>query len=42
LVSDLLQRTGISHDHLVGKCACEQFLYEWSLWITCQIPFTDK
>ena len=28
LVSDLLQRTGISHDHLVGKCACEQFLYE--------------
>ena len=25
LVTDLLQRTGISHDHLVGKCACEQF-----------------
>jgi hypothetical protein len=23
LVSDLLQRTGISHDHLVGKSACE-------------------
>ena len=28
LVSDLLQRTGISHDHLVGKCACDKFLYE--------------
>jgi len=31
LVSDLLQRTGISHDHLVGKCACDKFLYELSL-----------
>jgi hypothetical protein len=27
LVSDLLQRTGISHDHLVGKSACEHFLH---------------
>lgn len=42
LVSDLLQRTGISHDHLVGKCACEHFVYEWRLWVTCIIPFTDK
>ena len=34
LVSELLQRTGISHDHLVGKCACDKFLYELSLCIT--------
>lgn len=27
LVSDLLQRTGISHDHLVGKSACEYFFH---------------
>jgi hypothetical protein len=26
LVSNLLQRTGISHDHLLGKSACEHFL----------------
>jgi hypothetical protein len=42
LVSDLLQRTGISHDHLVGKCACDKFLYELRLLITYKIPFTDK
>lgn len=27
LVSDLLQRTGISHDHLVGKSPCKQCLH---------------
>lgn len=42
LVSDLLERTGISHDHLVGKCVCHKFLYELSLLITYKIPFTDK
>lgn len=38
LVSDLLQRTGISHDHLVGKCACDKFLYELSV-DNIQSPF---
>lgn len=42
LVSALLQRTRLSHDHLVGKSACDQFLYELSLLITYKIPFTDK
>lgn len=28
LVSELLKRSGISHDHLVGKCACDKLLYE--------------
>jgi hypothetical protein len=34
LVSNLLQRTGISHDHLVGKSTCEHFLYVTFLYIT--------
>jgi len=42
LVSDLLQRTGISHDHLVGKCACDKFLYQLSLLIIYKTPFSDK
>jgi hypothetical protein len=42
LVSELLQRSGISHDHLIGKYACDELLYESSLLITYNIPFTDK
>jgi hypothetical protein len=28
LVSELLQRSGISHDHFVGEYACDKLLYE--------------
>jgi len=37
LVSDLLQRTGISHDHLIGKSECKQCLHV-NLGITQKIP----
>lgn len=39
LVSDLLQRSGISHDHLVGKSAYEQCLH--IKFVGCQQNFTD-
>jgi hypothetical protein len=42
MVSEFLQRSGISHDHLIGKYACDELLYESSLLINYKIPFIDK
>jgi hypothetical protein len=34
MVSELLQRSGFSYDHLIGKYACDELLNETSLLIT--------